>query len=101
MDKQTPAYAVSRLRAGMVIAAFAAVASCSEDTSGARENLDVTSPPHYPEGSVVEADAPIELPGAGSVSDSGSASYSIPLRVPAGPGGTQPSLSLVYGGGGN
>jgi RHS repeat-associated protein len=45
--------------------------------------------------------APIALPGGGSVTDGGGAAYTLPIWVPAGPAGAQPSLSITYGGGGN
>src|SRR6185295_5032464 len=55
-------------------------------------------PPRYPDGTIVKTSAPIELPGGGGVSDSGGATYDLPLAVPDGPQGMQPMLSIAYGG---
>jgi len=55
--------------------------------------------PSYPTNAILASTAPISLPGGGGVSDTGAATYSLPLQVPAGPLAMQPSLGLSYGGG--
>lgn len=55
----------------------------------------------YPPGSVARSNTPIFLPGHGGVTDTGEASYTIPLWVPDGPQDMQPSLTIAYGGRGN
>jgi RHS repeat-associated protein len=57
--------------------------------------------PTYPPNTVSKARAPIKLPGGGGVSDGGTATYNLPLAVPAGPRGMQPDLALAYSGDGN
>src|SRR4051794_13609151 len=49
-----------------------------------------------PAGSVGKAADSGYLPGDLNISPSGEATYDIPLDVPAGPAGTQPSLGLAY-----
>src|SRR5688572_14055929 len=55
--------------------------------------------PDYPTGSITRATAPIKLPGAGGVTDTGAATYALPIHVPAGPRGMQPSLTISYSAG--
>ncbi|HUS31332.1 MAG TPA: RHS repeat-associated core domain-containing protein [Kofleriaceae bacterium] len=46
----------------------------------------------------MKTDAPIFMPGSGGVTDTGQATYSIPLWVPEGPQSAQPNLELTYRG---
>jgi hypothetical protein len=50
-----------------------------------------------PNAVVSAADAGQILPGAGNVSSTGELQYRIPIDVPAGRAGMQPSLALAYG----
>ncbi len=59
-------------------------------------------PPAYPERAIVGTSTPTMLGGVGGVTDTGAATYTLPLWVPDGPRGMQPALSIGYhGGGGN
>lgn len=55
-------------------------------------------PTNIPANTIVPTTAPIYLPGNGSVTDTGGATYSLPLWVPDGPQGMQPSLAIAYSG---
>ena len=57
--------------------------------------------PDFPEGVIVPTEPVGYLPGAGSVSPSGTAGYQIPLDVPPGRLGVQPDLALSYSSGGD
>ena len=58
--------------------------------------LSPPRPPEFPGGTVLPADGPGYVEGSSSVSLSGSANYTLPLRVPAGRAGMQPELALRY-----
>ena len=103
-----------RAGAALLATLFATQSACSGSTNfgstaqqeGSRGPGDTAPPgeppplPRYPDGSVVPATTPIKLGGGGGVSDTGAATYSLPLWLPEGPRGMQPSLSIDYSGGG-
>jgi RHS repeat-associated protein len=89
----------------------ATIAACSDaPPTGALSQDEQHDPTHddhlpwpgpgdrFPENTVVAPRAPISLPGGGGVTDTGAASYTLPLQIPDGPNGAQPRLSLEYTG---
>ncbi len=70
---------------------------------GLQVPVDFGSPqkPEYPPGAVVRPTASIRILAAAGVNDAGQATLSIPLRIPDGPLGMKPTLSIEYSGGGN
>ena len=75
--------------------------SSRDDGTTDTKSRTIPGLPSIPPGSVEKAGGPIKLKGAGRVTDTGIATYSIPIGVPDGPRGMQPALSLTYGGNGN
>lgn len=83
---------------GLVIAICAFSAPLQEDRT---VEPGATRIPPYPKDAIVTSTAPIALTGGGGVTDTGQATYTMPIRTPDGPGGLKPDLSLIYSGGGN
>jgi RHS repeat-associated protein len=90
-----------RVEAAVVITAYLSQLAVAGGIDGGDPPPHGGDYPRYPEGTIQPARAPIALPGGGGVGDGGGATYDLPLRVPAGPHGMEPSLAITYGGRGN
>src|SRR5687767_4901091 len=96
--------ATSLRRVSATLALCAATSFCSspnedptEPTAGRSSAGDEGSKPlSLPDPAIVPGTLAGYLPGRSEVTASGELTYSIPLDIPAGRAGMQPSLTLVY-----
>jgi RHS repeat-associated protein len=85
-------------RSALALIAVLVLASCLVDESFEIDELEQAVIPVLPPGGIVNTQANSGwTEGAFSVSNDGEARYSLPLWVPDGRGGLQPSLALTYG----